>query len=113
MKTQSRVSDVTIQISSEPILTVPKSIGKELGVRTGQHVSVDVRVGMIYVRKNRKRRSTIQARPNGKPRARRVSTFANLAGAIPAKPGAPQINIEEMMSHHGYEQLERPGRQGF
>lgn len=104
------MENVTIQVSAKPVLTVPASLVKRLGVRKGQHVSVDVRAGTIRVRKNGKRNLPALTRSRRKLPARRISTFADLAGVIPAKPGAPKVNIEELMSHHGYEQLERPER---
>lgn len=103
MKTQSVVSDVTVQVSSEPVLTLPRQLSRELGLRSGQKVSVRVRNGTLKIRKNGKR--VTRVRPK---RIRHVAKLTDLIGAIPAKPGAPKINIEELMSHHGYEQFERP-----
>ena len=105
MKTQSLVSDVTVRVSSEPILTLPKQVSRELGVRAGQKVSVRVRNGALRIRKNGK--SVTRSRTRVK-RTRRIAKLTDIVGAIPVKPGAPKINIEELMSHHGYEQFERP-----
>ncbi len=105
MKTQSELSDVTVQVSNEPVLTLPRKLSRELGLRSGQKVSVRVRNGALKIHKNGKRTLRVRARPK---RTRRVAKLTDLIGAIPAKPGAPKINIEELMSHHGYEQFERP-----
>lgn len=113
MKTQSLVSDVTIQVSDKPVLTLPKLLSKQLGVRKGEQVSVQVRNGTLRIRKNGQRKSPLQARSRQVTRKRRTASLMDLVGAIPAKPGAPKVNVEELMSHHGYEQLERPGRTGY
>ncbi len=111
MRTQSILSDVTIQVSSKPVLTMPELLRKQLGVRKGEKVSVQVRKGTLRVRRNGKRK--LLAQPRNERRSRRTAKITDLIGAISVKPGAPQINFEEQFSHHGYEQLERPGRKGF
>ncbi len=105
MKTQARVSDVTIQISSKPVLTMPRSLSRQLGVRQGEQVSVQVRNGALRVRKNGQRKSPVRSRSPHK-RTRRTTTIMDIVGVISSKPGAPKINVEELMSHHGYEQIE-------
>ncbi|MDE3089414.1 MAG: hypothetical protein KGJ80_08515 [Chloroflexota bacterium] len=106
MKTQSQVSDVTIQISSKPVLTMPRSLSRQLGVRQGEQVSVQVRNGTLRVRKNGQRKAPVRMNLHSGRRARRTAKLTDLIGAIPAKPGAPKVNIEELMSHHGYDQIE-------
>jgi len=110
MKTQSVISDITVRISNEPVLTLPKQLSRELGLRSGQKVNVRVRNGALKIHKNGKRVTRARTRPK---RARRVAKLTDLIGAIPTKPGAPKINIEELMSHHGYEQFENPERTGY
>jgi antitoxin component of MazEF toxin-antitoxin module len=107
MKTQSQVSDVTIQISSKPVLTMPRSLSRQLGVRQGEQVSVQVRNGALRVRKNGQRKSSIRSR--NEPRGRRVANILDWAGTIESKSGKT-INVEEYTAHHGYEQFERPPR---
>ena len=109
MKTQSLVSDVTIQISSEPVLTMPRSLSKQLGVRKGERVSVQVRNGTLRVRKNGQRKSPVRTRTE--PRGRRAASMLDWAGIIESKSGKT-INVEEYTAHHGYEQFERPPRAG-
>jgi len=108
MKTQSIVSDVTVQISSEPVLTLPRQLSRELGLRSGQKVSVRVRGGALTFRKNGKKATRARLQNRAPKRERRTSTFMDLVGKIPVKPNAPIVEIEELMSHHGYEQFERP-----
>ena len=112
MKTQSLVSDVTIQVSSEPVLTLPKQLSKQLGVRKGDQVSVQVRNGTLRIRKNGQRRLPMHARPRQSPRKRRTSSLMDWVGSIKSKSGKT-ICVEDYMTHHGYEQLERPGRKGY
>ena len=112
MKTQPRVSDLTIQISSEPVLTMPRSLSKQLGVRKGERVSVQVRNGTLRVRKNGQRKSPIRSRSQNARSTRRTATLMDWVGSIKSKSGKT-INVEEYTAHHGYEQLERPGRKSF
>ncbi|MBI4673120.1 MAG: AbrB/MazE/SpoVT family DNA-binding domain-containing protein [Chloroflexi bacterium] len=112
MKTQSVVSDVTVQVSSEPVLTLPRQLSRELGLRSGQRVSVRVRNGALKIRKNGKRAT--RSRPqNGAPkRKRQNSNLMDWAGSIKSKTGRV-IHIEDYMKHHGYEQFEGKERSGF
>lgn len=59
MKTQTTLSEVTIQISSKPVLTMPKSLSAQLGVRQGDKVSVQVYNGTLRVRKNGHRKTVL------------------------------------------------------
>jgi antitoxin component of MazEF toxin-antitoxin module len=112
MKTESVLPDVTIQISSEPVLTVPRTLGTQLGVRKGQRVSIQVRNGTLRIRKHTTRQSPNGSRQRLAPRAKRTAKLMDWAGYIQGKSGKV-INVEELMSHHGYEQLERPDRAGY
>ncbi len=109
------MKSVTIQISSKPVLTLPKPLSKQLGVREGEKVGVQVRNGGLQIRRNgHKRPPERKSTRNGlRTRPHRVTKLTDLIGAIPGKPGEPKIDFEELMSHHGYEQLERPGRDGY
>ena len=108
MGTQTILSDVTIQVSTKPVLTLPESLRKQLGVRKGEKVSVQVRKGTLRVRKNGKRK--LLARSHIERQPRRTAKITDLIGVIPAKPGAPPVKLEEQFSHHGYEEYERPPR---
>ncbi len=112
MKTQSVVSDVTVQVSSEPVLTLPRQLSRELGLRSGQKVSVRVRNGVLKIHKNGKR--TTRGRPsNGtRKRKRRDAKLMDWAGAIKSK-SEQVIQIEDFMEHHGYEQLEGKKNLGY
>ena len=105
INTRSILSNVTIQISSEPVLTMPKSLGKQLGVRKGERVSVQVRNGTLRIRKNGQRKLSLRARSSKKPHTCRVASMMDWAGIIKSKSGKV-IDFEEMTNHHGYEQLE-------
>lgn len=112
MKTQSVVSNVTVQVSSEPVLTLPRQLSRELGLRSGQRVSVRVRNGALKFRKNGK--PVTRSRPlNGtRRRKRRDAKLADWAGVIKNKSGQV-IQIEDYMKHHGYEQLEGKKNLGY
>ena len=112
MKTQPRVSDLTIQISSEPVLTMPRSLSQQLGVRKGERVSVQVRNGTLRVRKNGRRKSPVPSRSQNARRTRRTANLMDWVGSIKSKSGET-IYVEDYMTHHGYEQFERPGRKSF
>jgi len=112
MKTDSSLSDVTIQISTEPVLTMPRTLGTQLGVRKGQRVSIQVRNGMLRIRKHSARKSPDGSRRRLEPHQKRTAKLMDWAGYIQGKSGKV-INVEELMSHHGYEQLERPDRAGY
>lgn len=104
------MDQVTIQVSSRPILRVPQALVKQLGVRQGEQVSVQVRNGMLRIRKNGRRK--LSSRSHLDP-GKRTTTFMDLVGIVSSKPGSPKIDIETLMSHHGYEQLEGKQRADF
>jgi len=109
MTTPTIHAELTIQVSAKPVLSIPKSLSARLGVRAGEKVSVQVRGGVLRVRKNGQRKPPARAHLHNKSRVRRTGSIMNLAGIIKGKPGTT-INVEEYTNHHGYEQFERPPR---
>jgi len=112
MKTQSVISDVTVRISNEPVLTLPKQLSRELGLRSGQKVNVRVRNGALKIHKNGKRMTRSRPLNGTRRRKRRDAKLADWAGAIKSKSGQV-IQIEDFMKHHGYEQLEGKKNLGY
>ncbi len=112
MKTQSIVSDVTVQVSSEPVLTLPKQLSRELGLRAGQKVNVRVRNGALKFHKNGKRVTRVRTLNGTRKRKRRDAKLMDWAGVIKSKSGQV-IQIEDFMKQHGYEQLEGKKNLGY